>query len=59
MDATAGLRNLELSARHEEIKKKVLVQAATFQEKQGYRPPYWEVVRMAKKTRIELRGQSR
>jgi hypothetical protein len=59
MDATAGLRNLELSARHKEIKKKMLVQAAAFQEKQGYRPPYWELVRMANKARIEFRGQSR
>jgi len=57
MDATAALRNLKLSARHEEIKKKVLVQAALFKEKQGYRPPYWELVRMANKARIELRGQ--
>jgi hypothetical protein len=59
MEVTAALRNLELSARHEEIKKKVLLQAAPFQEKQGYRPPYWELVRMANKARIELRGQSR
>jgi hypothetical protein len=56
MDPTGGLRNLKLSAMHEEIKKKVLVQAATFQEKQGYRPPYWELVRMANKARRELRG---
>lgn len=59
MEVTAALRNLKLSARHEEIKKKMLVQAASFQEKQGYRPPYWELVRMASKARIELRGQSR
>lgn len=59
MDPTAALRNLELSARHEEIKKKVLLQAIPFQEKQGYRPPYWELVRMANRARIELQGQSR
>jgi len=57
MEATAALRNLKLSARHEEIKKKVIIQAALFQKKQGYRPPYWELVRMASKARIELRGQ--
>jgi hypothetical protein len=57
MDATAALRNLKLSARHEEIKKRALVQAALFQEKQGYRPAYWELVRMANKARVELRGQ--
>jgi hypothetical protein len=54
MDVTAALRNLELSARHEEIKKEVLVRAAAFQEKQGYRPPYWELVRMANKARLAL-----
>ena len=56
MDATAALRNLELSARHEEIKKEVLAQAAAFQEKQGYRPPYWELVRMAQKAQLGLGG---
>ncbi len=59
MEAAAALRNLELSARHGEIKKKVLVQAAAFQEKQGYRPPYWELVRMARKALLEIRRQSR
>jgi hypothetical protein len=58
MDTTASLRNLELAARHGEIKKRVLVQATAFQAKEGYRPPYWELVRMANKARIELRGQS-
>ena len=58
MDATAALRNLELSAMHEAIKGKVLAQAAAFQQKQDYRPPYWELVRMANTARIELRGPS-
>jgi hypothetical protein len=59
METTAALRNLTLSARHEGIKKKVLAQAAAFQEKQGYKAPYWELVRMANKSRLELAGQSR
>ncbi len=58
MGAAAALRNLGLSAKHEMLKKKVLTQAAAFQEKQGYTPPYWELVRMANKARIELRDQS-
>jgi hypothetical protein len=53
------LRFLGLWVRHREIKKKVLVQAALFQEKQGYRPPYWELFRMTNRARIELQGQSR
>ncbi len=59
MDATAALRNLELSSMHAEIKKSVLAQAAAFQEKQGYRPPYWELVRMANKARLEVRAQTK
>jgi hypothetical protein len=55
MDSTAALRNLELAARHEEIKQKVLVQEAAFREKRGYRAPYWELVRMANEARIEFR----
>ncbi|HTZ41404.1 MAG TPA: YiiX/YebB-like N1pC/P60 family cysteine hydrolase [Syntrophales bacterium] len=57
MDATAAVRNLELTSMHTEIKNKVLAQAAAFQEKQGYRPPYWELVRMANKARAEIREQ--
>jgi hypothetical protein len=53
MDATAALRNLELSSRHEKLKEKVLARAAVFQQKQGYRPPYWELVRMANQARKE------
>lgn len=55
MDSTAALRNLELSARHEEIKKKVLDQETAFREKRGYRAPYWELVRIANRARIEFR----
>jgi hypothetical protein len=55
MDTTAALRNLELTSMHEKIKASVLAQAAAFQEKQGYRPPYWELVRMANKARVELK----
>jgi hypothetical protein len=55
MDATASLRTLELDSIHKKIKDRVLAQAAAFQEKQVYRPPYWELVRMANKARVELR----
>jgi hypothetical protein len=55
MDSTAALRNLELGSMHKKIKDRVLAEAATFQEKQGYRPPYWELVRMANKARVEIK----
>jgi hypothetical protein len=56
MDATAALRNLELTAMHEKIRDRVLAQAADFEQQQGYRPPYWELVRMANKARAEVTG---
>jgi hypothetical protein len=55
MDSTAALRNLELTSMHEKIRDRVLAQAAAFQEKQGYRPPYWELVRMANQARKEAK----
>jgi len=55
MDSTAALRNLELTSMHEKIRDRVLAQAAAFQDKQGYRPPYWELVRMANQARKEAR----
>jgi hypothetical protein len=55
METTAALRNLELTSMHEKIKARVLAEAAAFQEKQGYRPPYWELVRMADKARAEIK----
>ena len=54
MDATAALRNLELTDLHEKMKAGVLAKSAAFQKSQGYRPPYWELVRMANETRREL-----
>ncbi|HTZ41246.1 MAG TPA: hypothetical protein VMB77_13920, partial [Syntrophales bacterium] len=54
MDATAALRNLKLGSMHEKIKASVLAQAAAFQKEQGYRPPYWELVRMANRARAEI-----
>jgi hypothetical protein len=58
MDVPAALRNLDLDSRHKAIREKVLARAGAFQEKQGYRPPYWELVRMANQARIEIRGVS-
>lgn len=54
MDVPAALRNLDLDRRHRKIKEDVLSRAKAFQEKQGYRPPYWELVRMANRARVKL-----
>lgn len=53
MDATAALRNLELSSLHEKMRAGVLERASAFEKRQGYRPPYWELVRMANEVRKE------
>jgi len=53
MDATAALRNLELSSLHGRMKTGVLARAAAFERDRGYRPPYWELVRMANAVRKE------
>ncbi len=58
MDVATALRSLALDSRHKAMKEKVQAQAAAFQEKQGYRAPYWELVRMANKARLEVRGPS-
>ncbi len=55
MDATAALRNLELSSLHEKMRAGVLERASAFEKRQGYRPPYWELVRMANEVRKEGR----
>jgi len=55
MDATAALRNLELSSLHGRMKTGVLARAAAFERDRGYRPPYWELVRMANEVRKEAR----
>jgi hypothetical protein len=59
MDATAALRNLELSDLHETMKAGVLAKASSFEKERGYRPPYWELVRMANETRKESKKDAR
>jgi hypothetical protein len=47
MSAAAAIRNTEFSALHGRMKERVLAEAAAFEGKNGYRPPYWELVPMA------------
>jgi hypothetical protein len=54
MSATAGLRNQWFSATHARIKARVIVEADQFKLQNGYIPPYWELVRMARKAKREL-----
>lgn len=48
MSVTAAVRATQLEKKHKRLKDKVLSEAAIFNEKNGYRPPYWELVHMAR-----------
>jgi hypothetical protein len=47
MSAQVALKSQSLDKLHKQIKKRVLAEAVAFQQENGYRPPYWELVKMA------------
>lgn len=53
MNATAALRHKQFNQTHLAIKEKTLALAATFQQEHGYRPPYWELLQMAREAKKE------
>jgi hypothetical protein len=53
MSATAALRNTWFSARHVRIKTRLLDLAARFKKQYGHTPPYWELVKLARKAKGE------
>jgi len=55
MNATVAARFHALGHRHSEITQRVLAMAEEFQGSMGYRPPEWQLVRMAKQARDETR----
>ncbi len=48
MSATAALKNDAFSSRHRLIKGRLIRKAADFRKTEGYRPPYWELVNLAR-----------
>ena len=54
MPAEAALRNKQLSKDHEAIKQRLTELADTFRAERGYRPPYWELVKLARIARDEI-----
>ena len=54
MNATAALRHTQFNKTHFKIKESVLQTATAFQQEHGYRPPYWELLRMAREAKQEL-----
>ena len=47
MDARTALKSQWLDKMHKKTKQRVLAAADSFQQENGYRPPYWELVRIA------------
>jgi hypothetical protein len=54
MNAAAALRHTQFSKTHSYIKRRALNLANIFQQKHGYRPPYWELVQVARRAKKEL-----
>ena len=54
MTATTALRARWLESRHAAIKAGILPRIALFRERNGYTPPYWELVAMARSSLQEL-----
>ena len=54
MSATIALRAKWLAEVHARLKTKVLTKAQAFQDTNGYRPPYWELVTLARTAATDL-----
>lgn len=48
MSAATALRAESLGERHGAIRARVIERAARFERERGYRPPYWELVKIAR-----------
>lgn len=51
LSAAGALRNREFTRTHAAIKARVLLLAEAFVRRNGYRPPYWELVAFARQAR--------
>jgi hypothetical protein len=58
MSAEAALKNVEYSETHEKIKLKLIDLANNFKSKNGYTPPYWDLVKLASQARDEITNQN-
>ena len=56
LSAAGALRNRQFSRTHRGIKQRVVLLAAEFESEHRYRPPYWELVNLARRSRAEFRG---
>jgi len=55
MSATSALRHKAFSKRHAAIRARLLALADNFKKQNGYTPPYWELVNLARKAKVEVR----
>ena len=56
MDSPAALKNKWFSERHHAIREKLKKYADDFKEENGYAPPYWALVKLARKAELNLYG---
>jgi len=54
MSAEAALKNVYYSDTHDQIKSKLVFLADQFKIQNGFTPPYWELVNLARQARDEL-----
>lgn len=57
MTAIAALKNDHFSKQHAAIKNRLIQMANDFEQIRGYRPPYWELVKLARLAKSEHRQQ--
>ncbi|NTW59485.1 MAG: hypothetical protein HGA43_09985 [Nitrospirae bacterium] len=57
MSATAALRNIWYSNRHDAIAARLATKAEQFRQDRGYWPPYWELVTLARSAKAEENGK--
>ena len=56
MSAEAALKNVEYSETHDKIKLKLIDLANKFKSDNGYTPPYWNLVNLARQARNEIKN---
>ncbi|MFN8242928.1 MAG: YiiX/YebB-like N1pC/P60 family cysteine hydrolase [Ferruginibacter sp.] len=54
MSATQALKNQTFVAMHAGLRAKTIILADAFTREQGYRPPYWQLVKLARQSAQEL-----
>ena len=52
MSATSALKNEWFSERHHAIREQLREMAIAFKESQGYEPPYWVLIKLAKAAKV-------